>query len=232
MSEIPESNEELREELLSAAVPSEPVEKEPPKKNTKQALLEKILEVSERDGLPLEYTNSKLKRMSKRELAQVLADLIEEGMRRKMAQKVGCDPDSDNRTIALGALRMVHDICAMGVEKAGNSFLEPRGYEIEGFSESLKEPQVSHVIDGCLEEIANENQEILEYVQSPYARLGIAWAGALAFSVRKKQKDNVAVLGPRPTRGEDSVRGRLRRRAPAREIHHHVPPSEVNEKSV
>ena len=230
--EQPEDTQELRQELLDAANPPPPVEKQPPKKNTKQALLEKILEVSERDGLPLEYTNSKLKRMSKAELTNVLAELIEEGMRRKMAQKVGCDPHSDNRTIALGALRMLHDICAMGVEKAGGTFLEPRGYEIEGFTESLKEPTVSEVIDGCLLEIAEENQEILEYVQSPYARLGIAWAGALAYSVKKKQSTNVAILGPGPSRGENPVRRRVRRGAPPRQVNNNVPPPETDEKTV
>ena len=41
---------ELREELLSAAAPPEEVQEEAPKKNTKQALLNKILEVSEKGG--------------------------------------------------------------------------------------------------------------------------------------------------------------------------------------
>ena len=42
----------LREELLEAASPEEAQEPEPPKKNTKQALLNKILEVSEKGGIP------------------------------------------------------------------------------------------------------------------------------------------------------------------------------------
>jgi len=226
----PEPNK-LNEELLNAAQPQETVEKAPPKKNTKQALLEKILEVSERDGLPLEHTNSKLKRMSKAELTNVLAELIEEGMRRKMAQKVGCDPLSDNRTIALGALRMLHDICAMGVEKGGGAFLEPKGYQIEGFTESLKEPTVSEVIDGCLLEIAEENNEILEYVQSPYARLGIAWAGALAYSVKKKPK-NVTFVEPGPPRIQNPIRRRMRRGAPPGKVNNNVPPLEDDEKQV
>ena len=227
----PQEQQNLQDELLEAANPPEPQTDAPPKKNTKQALLEKILQVSERDGIPLEYTNSKLKRMSKKELAQVLADLIEEGIKRQMAQKVGCAPGADERTIALGALRMVHDVCAMGVEKAGCTFLEPRGYEINGFTEALKEPTVSSQIDQCLEEIAQENMEILEYVQSPYSRLAIAWAGALCFSVQKKQK-HVTFLEPQASRGENTVRRRVRRRPPTGQINNHVPSATPDEKPV
>ena len=223
---------QLREELLEAAAPPEQEEQEAPKKNTKQALLQKILEVSEKGGIPLEHSNSKLKRMNKQQLAGVLADVIEEGMKRKMARQVGCDEDSDQRTIALGALRMLHDVLAIGCQKGGNMLLEPKGYEIQGFSESLKEPTVSHVIDGCLAEIAEENQEILEYIQSPYARLGIAWAGALAFCVRKKDKENASVVGPRPPRVQNPVRGRGRRRTPPRKVNPNPPPAPTHVKEI
>ena len=224
---------ELREELLSAAAPPEEVQEEAPKKNTKQALLNKILEVSEKGGIPLEYSNSKLKRMNKQQLASVLADVIEEGMKRKMARQVGCDEDADQRTIALGALRMLHDVCALGVQKGGNMLLESKGYEIEGFTESLKEPTVSQVIDGCLVEIAEENQELLQYIQSPYARLGIAWAGALAFCVKQKNKGrNAAVLGPRPSRAQNSLRGRGRGGPPPRKVDVNSPPPPTHVKEV
>jgi hypothetical protein len=180
---------ELRDDLLAAAHPVEtPDEDGPPKRNTKQALIEKIIEVSQKEGIPLEHSNTSLKRMNKQKLSNLLAEVIETGVRRKMARQVGCEQDADNRTIALGALRMLHDVVAVGCEKAGNSFLEPRGYEIVGFSEALKEPAVSSCIDGCLREIAEENQELLEYVQSPYTRLMIAWGGAIAFSCKKKQR--------------------------------------------
>jgi hypothetical protein len=221
---------DLREELLDAAAPAQ--EPEVPKKNTKQALLNKILEVSEKGGIPLQISNSKLKRLNKQQLANVLADVIEEGMRKKMARQVGCDDDSDSRTIALGALRMLHDVFALGVQKGGNAILEPKGYQIEGFAESLKEPTVSHVIDGCLAEIAEENQEILEYIQSPYARLGIAWAGALAFCMKKKNKGNVAVMGPRPPRVQNPIRGRGRGRTSPGKKHLNTPSLAANVKEV
>ena len=144
---------ELRDELLEASAPEPPQTDEPPKRNTKQALIDKILEVSSRENIPINHSNTKLKRMSKKELANLLAEIIETGMKKRMARQVGVEDSSDNRAIALGALRMLHDVCAMGTEKAGNAFLEPRGYEIVGFTDALKEPTVSQCIDGCLQEI-------------------------------------------------------------------------------
>ena len=231
MSDINE--EELREELLH----EEPDEKQEvaPKKNTKQALLDQIYKISERDGLPLNYTNSKLKRMSKSQLGRVLAELIEEGMKRKMAEQVGCDKHADDRTIALGALRMLHDVVTVGVEKGGNMLLEPRGYKIEGFSDSLKEPQVSSVIDSCLAEIAEENTELLEYIQSPYARLGIAWCGSLAFCIRKKTQQNIkynaTTMESKPIRRPPAMGRGDSRRAPPRKIDPD-PPSNKEVKAV
>ena len=229
MEEI--NNDELKNELLEAAQPDEAKECEPPKKNTKQALLNKILEVSEKGGIPLEHSNSKLKRMNKQQLASVLADVIEEGMRRKMARHVGCDAEADERTIALGALRMLHDVCAMGIEKGGNTFLEPKGYEIIGFSQSLKEPSVSHVIDSCLAEIAEENTEILQYIQSPYARLGIAWAGALAFCVKKSNKD-ASTMGPRSSRTQNTFRRGSSRRPQTGQVNTDTSPIATDVKEV
>ncbi len=85
------------------------------------------------------------------------------------------------------ALRMMHDIAAKGFEVGGNKFANQYGYDITGFSDNLKEPIVSEAVNQCLEEIALENADILEYVKSPYARLGLAWAGCLATCAKKKK---------------------------------------------
>ena len=226
-----ESNE-LKTELLEAAEPPPSDHPQETRRNSKQALIDKILELSEKQNIPMAHSNTKLKRMNKSELADQLAEMIEIGMRRKMARQVGCSEDADSRTIALGALRMLHDVCAVGAEKAGNAFLEPKGYEIQGFSEALKEPTVSDCIDRCLQEIADENQEILEYVKSPYTRLAIAWGGAIAFSCKKKQRRHVTIMEPRSTRGANSVRrGRGRGTAPRQE-HPPALPSAKDVKSV
>ena len=228
----PVDHAELREELLEAAAPEPEKVSEAPKKNTKQALFQKILEVSEKSGIPLEYSNSKLRRMNKTQLANVLASIIEEGVRRKMAHQVGCDEHADSRTIALGALRMLHDVAAIGFQTGGNALLQPRGYVIENFSESLKDPSVSHVIDGCLQEIANESPEILQYIESPYSRLALAWAGALTFCVRKKAKENATVLGPVAARSKNSFRGSRGRRPQTGQIDSHTPSPPNNVKQI
>jgi hypothetical protein len=171
----------LNNELLEAETPS--VEDlEPPKRNSKQALIDKIIEISEQDGIPLEISNTKIKRMNKQQLAQLLAEMIEKGVRKKLARTVGAVDDSE-QAIALGALRMLHDVCAIGVEKASDAVLIEYGYTIDGFSHNLKEPTVSKAIDSCLEEIARENTELLEYIQSPYTRLMIAWGVLWLFPV-------------------------------------------------
>ena len=56
-------------------------------------------------------------------------------------------------------------------------FLPQYGYEVDGFSDSLKDPCVREATDACLVEIAKES-DVLQYVQSPWARLAIAWGGA------------------------------------------------------
>jgi len=220
----------LKDELLEASVPVDPVSEEP-RRNTKQALIDKVISVSSREGIPLNHSNTKLKRMSKKQLANLLAEIIEEGMRKKMARQVGVEDTSDNRAIALGALRMLHDVCAMGCEKAGNAFLEPRGYEIAGFTTALKEPTVSHCIDACLQEIADENLELLEYVQSPYSRLLIAWGGALAFSCKAKQRD-VTHVGPYKSRAQNPIRRRSGGGAPPGKKHPRAPPAKTDVKEV
>ena len=151
-------------------------------------------------------------------------------MKQKMARTVGVDNDADDRTIALGALRMLHDICATATEKGANTIMEPKGYTIEGFAASLKEPSVSQAIDGCLEEIASENQDLLEYVRSPYTRLALAWGGAIAFSCHKTKR-NVTNMGPPSPRKQNSLRSRPSRPKNG-EKHPPVLPVAINEKTV
>ena len=223
-----EQEEDLRNELLEASKPPPAEKKE--RSNSKKALIDKIIEVSERDKGSCEYSRSRLKRMSKPQLTEYLADLIEEGMKQKMARTVGVDHDADDRTIALGALRMLHDICASATEKGANTVLEPKGYTIEGFAESLKEPTVSQAIDGCLEEIAAENQDLLEYVRSPYTRLALPRGGAIAYSCRKTK--HVTHVGPPAPRKQNPIRSRPRRGPENGKINPPVPPVAINEKSV
>ena len=70
---------------------------------------------------------------------------------------------------------------------------------------------VSHELKTPLSTIINII-ELLEYIQSPYTRLMIAWGGAMAFSCRKQQRrSNVTDLGPRPPQRKNPIRMRRRR---------------------
>jgi len=177
--------EALNDDLLAAAAGTEEEQpEEEPKRNTKDDLISKILKLCEEQNIELEQSNSKLRRMSKKALSELLAEKLEVGITNAMAEKVGVPQGSDARMIGLGALRMVHDLCANLAETGANSILPKYGFEVNGFTAALNRPHVKEAVDSCLEEIAAES-DVLEYVKSPYTRLGIAWMGALASSTRK-----------------------------------------------
>ena len=231
---IPKLNEEL---LKKPRVNPE----DPPKRNTKDALIERILQIADENNLEITVSNTKLKRMSKPALQKLLGEMLNECMKKQMAESVKATNTSDG-AIGLATLRMMHDMCAMGVEKGLNGYLPKYGYQVDGFSETLKKPMVSQCVDECLKEIAAES-DVLQYIESPYARLGIAWSTALFSCVRRAQpptgrpprarggRDGVSLetrnyninhykngpsrMEPRPNPGQNPVRpGAMRRPAP------------------
>lgn len=222
MSEpVPLQNiQKLNDDLLKVDKPDD----EPSKRNTKEWLMSKILQLADENGLELSCSNTKLKRMNKKELNQLLGALMEEVAKQQMARSVG-SKTTDEKSIALGTLRMVHDMMAMATEQGLNGLLPQYGYEVDGFTESLKNPTVSQCVDDCLQEIA-DSTDVLQYIESPYARLGIAWAGAMATSIRPARKSdsnnkNVrsSKLGPTAANRAQTLQHRPRRRPEAREKH-------------
>ena len=198
----------LNNELLSS--PKKESD-EKAKRNSKSALIAKILQVTEQYGLELDYSDTKLKRMNKGQLTRVLAEVIEESVKIDMCKQVGCEPGASPRVLGLAALRMMHDICATGFEKGAQQVLPQYGYELDGFADTLKSPDVSQAIDQCLTEIAAESPEILQYFESPYARLGLSWSGALLTCIKKAEnKTNAASLGPRNFGARSALRNRVR----------------------
>lgn len=205
-------------------------EKGEPKRNTKEALVDKILSICEEHHLELTVSNTKLKRMSKTALQKLLAELVEDLMKKQMAEAVQA-PSPDQNVVALHTLRMLHDMCVVGVEGGLNRYLPKYGYEVSGFAQKLKEPVVSKCIDECLQEIAAEH-DVLQYIKSPYARLGLAWTTGLMTSIRaarpspqyyrnynQQYKTNgPARMGPEPNPKENTVRPRPYRGPPTREI--------------
>ena len=84
------------------------------KRNSKQELINKIVQVAEQNELVLELSDTKLQRLTKQQLNELLAETVEKAMRNEMARQVGARPGAADSVIALGALRMVPDIAQGG----------------------------------------------------------------------------------------------------------------------
>ena len=230
--ENPPQLSKLNDALLKAEKPDEAS-----KRNTKEWIIERILTVSDQNGLELAFSNTKLKRMSKKELNQLLAQLMEQVMKQNMARAVKAD-GVDDKSIALGALRMVHDMLAMGAEAGINTVLPAYGYQVDGFAQNLQHPSVSKCVDECLVEIA-QTTDVLEYIESPYARLGIAWAGAMATSIKPfrniahNQNDvRPPNMGPTAPDRAQTLQPRARRRPEARKVNCPTRPNTPNVKRI
>ena len=57
---------------------------------------------------------------------------IEFGVKAQMAAQVGAKANAPDSVIALGALKMMHNICASSCERGCNLVLPRYGYEIHG----------------------------------------------------------------------------------------------------
>ena len=146
----PGEENKLKNELLSADAPK-PDPNQPPKRNSKESIRANILKVVEKYDIELSYSDTKLKRMNKEQLTKVLAEVMEESVKIDMAKSVGVDPRAGGKVVTLGALRMVHNICATGFEKGFNAYgPDLCGMECNGFAQSLRHPDVASTVDECL----------------------------------------------------------------------------------
>ena len=137
----------LNDELLESLEPDVEQAEQQPKRNSKDDLIGKIIACCADNEIDLEYSNSKLRRMTREQLCRVLADKIERGVKCQMAAQVGAKPGAPDSVIALGALKMMHNIAAGTAEKGLNMVLPQYGYQLEGFTESLKDPAVDQAVD-------------------------------------------------------------------------------------
>ena len=227
-----ESFEDLKNELVVAAEEQAPEEKpEEPKKSTKQFLIDKILDFAA-DGIEVP-SHAKLKRMSKKALSELLAELIEKKMHKKVCESVNAPIGSDNKTILLSSLRMVHDLVANVTEQGCNMLLNPRGYQLENFSENLKNPEISECVDQCLLEITEQHSEILEYIESPFSRLSICWFTCAAQNIKPySQRNNATILEPPKLRRQTALGAGPHRRTQNRKEFYASPPSKPVQKVV
>ena len=223
---IPKMNEELLKKPRSNP-------DDPPKRNTKDSLIERIQQIADENNLEMMVSNTKLKRMSKPALQKLLGEMLNECMKKQMAETVHASGTSDS-LIGLATLRMMHDMCVMGVEKGLNGYLPRYGYQVDGFSDSMKQPMVSKCVDECLKEIAAES-DVLQYIESPYARLGIAWSTALFTCIRRAPpvrnnyppiyNNGAPRMEPRSNPQQNSVRPGIMRRTQARQVDRNGGPS-------
>ena len=79
----------LNNELLDAK--EEKKDDPEPKRNTKEALIDRILSICEEHNLELTVSNTKLKRMSKTALQKLLGELVEDLMKKQMVAILAAD---------------------------------------------------------------------------------------------------------------------------------------------
>ena len=209
----PEENVDLNNDLLETN--SQP---KSPKRGSKEELIHKIVQLNEAANLDLVGNISKLRRKTKGELNKILAECVEASMKQKIADTIGAD--STNETVMnVCFLRMIHDTLCMTAEKIGDPILQRRGYSIEGYTNSLKSPHISEQLDQCLQEIAQDT-DILQYVQSPYARLAFLHLTCLATTIKtcSQNKQHAPPMEYNRTQREHPIRSSILRGTSSRKI--------------
>ena len=155
MEDFEDQNQELLDTLEKTD--PEPVEI---KMGTKQHIISEIVKVSEKTGTSGRLTNvlttkdkTRIKNISwkhhrkshgKRDTEKVKFECATNGEHRKTRSISGN-----------GVLRMLHDSVARGTEAMCEKFTP---YSIDGFSERMRDPQVSEQIDSILLQIAGERR--------------------------------------------------------------------------
>ena len=91
----------LNDELLAPEPKPEPDE---PRRNSKDNLIQKIIQVCTEKNLQLEESNSKLRRMTKAQLTNLLAEKIEKAVHNSMAEQVGAPPRVTERRDCAGSV--------------------------------------------------------------------------------------------------------------------------------
>ena len=143
-----------------------------PRRNTKSDIIQQIWKLKDAAQVPMPHSETALKRMSKNQLAELLATMIEECSKKALAKSLGAT-GTDPSAITLAALRMMWNTCVGGLEKGSNCILPSMGYSLDGLLKNSQTEPTSDVINECLREIAILNPTILSQVASPYARLSM-----------------------------------------------------------
>jgi hypothetical protein len=182
------SFENENNELLDALQKKESSKDAEKRRGSKDELVAKIFQCCDEGGVICEQSTTQLKRMSKKDLQKTLAGYIERAMTLQLMEKVNvkrltnATDEQQNQLIALGTLRLMHDSLCVVLEKGIDS-ISP--YTIEGFSDGMKKEPVSQEVNNALLAIAEE-ADVLQYISSPYAKLGLIWMSCAATSLKRK----------------------------------------------
>lgn len=164
-----------------------------PKRGSKDELISKFFEISDKHQIACEHSVTTLKRMTKKKLAELLGDQIEKCMEKKLLEQVklkavdGSSSDQRNELLALGTLRLIHDTLSQVTERGVESFTP---FSIEGFCTTLQDQKLQKEIDECLLAIARE-MDVMQYISSPYVRLALCWSGAAANNLKKENNTQI-----------------------------------------
>jgi len=189
-------NDDLDAELIDALQTDEVVASKTQssaKHGSKKSIIEKIKKVCNDSDTILEISDSRLNRMNKKELLQLLADKIELAVQNDIAKQAGMQralneehtEEQRSRLVAASFLTMAHKIVTSGVEKAVENYSE--NYTIAGFSDEFhSSPEKEQMLQETLIEICEE-YDVLQYVDSPFSKLGLLWFGAGVKTLQKKR---------------------------------------------
>jgi hypothetical protein len=187
------SFEQEKTDLLNSLEPTTENTCLEPKRGSKDDLISKIHECCDKHDIICEYSTTQLKRSTKKKLAEILAGVIERCMEKKIRDQIkvksieGATPEQNEKLVAVGTLRLLHDSLARATEVGVHRFSP---YTISGFTQSMAEERVSEQIDACLLEIAEEYSEVLDYISSPYVKLALIWSTSAASTARRKPHSN------------------------------------------
>ena len=193
------ANEEaMKQELLAAQIPEAPGG-DRPKKGTKLYIVSQIEHLCGTAGIAIDESNRELLRQGKAQLKATLARYMEIASERRMKAHAGIlevpkeeEESSVNRKANVMVLRLLHDTVLGGLERVYEAYgSEYTGYTIEGLTTRLQEEPHTSRVDEILVQIAEEQPELLDLFESPYARLGLCWLMAAVAVGRRKEEHNV-----------------------------------------
>ena len=181
--------EEEKRQLIEELVKPEEKPDKPqsiPRRNSKEQLIEKILELAKQCDEPVPQSDTQLKRMNKKQLTELLTTYVEKRVEFEASKVLGLTKEQAKSTTCcnLAALRMLHQICVTSVERSVESTSSKHGMTLEGFSQKMKDS--AETIDTILLEISDLYPDIISKFSSPWVRLALIWGSNVMLTLRKK----------------------------------------------